>query len=344
MLRLSVVSSLFPHLPHRSHAPFRAGLAMLVVVLALLAVFRLQAPVVAVSAVGFPLLFQLYLQESDVYADLSRSVVIGIAAFGALLGWGWSQLTANPVASSFGDRLGGSRNQEQIWTVGIAIPVGGVIVMLLPIALWRLRRRADAEGLDGFVLGSAAALAFAAAATVTRLAPQLKAGLVAHGRPVQGLLVEAGLQGVTVPLTAACAGGLFGAALWVSRRDPVHPGRILTSPVVAAAVIVALYAGLGLIDLWQPAEVGLFGLHAAVCVLLLIGLRLGMHAMLLHEHHPPVPGPPAFCQQCLNLVPQMPFCPHCGVARRATSRSSRAALRLDRTVEILDPTSRGDLP
>lgn len=330
VLRFSDVTTLFPHLPHRSHAPFRAGLALLAVLLAALAALRLQAPMVAVSAVGLPLLFQLHLHETDVYTDLSRLVIIGSAGCGAVLGWGWSELSAGEVTRAVAVGLAG-HGSSQIWLAGIAIPIAGAVVMLLPIVVLRLRRRADAEGLDGFLLGSAAALGFAAAATVTRLAPQLHTGLVAHGRPLLSLLVEAGLQGVTVPLTAACAGGLFGATLLVRRRDPVHRGRILTSPALAVVVILALYACLGLVDLWQPAELGLFALHAAVAAVLLLALRLGIHGVLLHEHHRFRPGTPIVCQHCLHLVPEMPFCPQCGVAGRATSRTARSALRLPAT-------------
>ena len=78
LLRVSVISSLFPHLPHRSRATFRVGLAALVIVLIVLALLRWQAPLIGLSALGFLLLFQLYLQEYDVYRDLPvRALVAG---------------------------------------------------------------------------------------------------------------------------------------------------------------------------------------------------------------------------------------------------------------------------
>ena len=43
-------------------------------------------------------------------------------------------------------------------------------------------------------------------------------------------MVEALLQGGTVPITAASVGGVFGAALWVRRRSQVHFGRWLAAP------------------------------------------------------------------------------------------------------------------
>ena len=68
--------------------------------------------------------------------------------------------------------------------------------------------------------------AFTAAATVTLLAPQLAAGLVADDRSLEGLIVEAGIQGVAMPLVSAAVGGMFGVALWFSRpADASHRQR-----------------------------------------------------------------------------------------------------------------------
>ena len=61
VLRLSVASSLFPHLPHRSRTPFRMGLAVLFLALIAFALLRWQAPLIVVSALGLPLVFLLYL-------------------------------------------------------------------------------------------------------------------------------------------------------------------------------------------------------------------------------------------------------------------------------------------
>ena len=66
VVRLSVASSLFPHLPHRSRTAFRAGLAVLFLLLIALALLRWQAPMIAISALGLPLVFLLYLYEADV--------------------------------------------------------------------------------------------------------------------------------------------------------------------------------------------------------------------------------------------------------------------------------------
>ena len=74
------------------------------------------------------------------------------------------------------------------------------------------------------MIGALGALTFTAAATLTRLAPQFATGLVTR-RPISGLIVEAGIRGVAVPLTAAAVGGLIGAALWftAAHEHPANP-------------------------------------------------------------------------------------------------------------------------
>jgi len=65
VVRLSVASSLFPHLPQRSLAVFRAGLAVIFLLLIALGLLRWQAPMIAISAIALPLVFVLYLYEAD---------------------------------------------------------------------------------------------------------------------------------------------------------------------------------------------------------------------------------------------------------------------------------------
>src|SRR4051812_39654881 len=71
VLRLSVVSTLFPRLPSRCVSAFRLGLAALLAVLVVCALLRWQPPLIALSTVGLPLVFLTYLRLSDVYYDLS---------------------------------------------------------------------------------------------------------------------------------------------------------------------------------------------------------------------------------------------------------------------------------
>jgi hypothetical protein len=324
VLRVAVVSSLFPHLPHRSRTPFRVALVLLVAALIVLAGFRLQAPMIAVAAIGVPLLFMLYLTESDVYEDLPNPLLILGVLLGAGLGVAWALATEDEVRVAVAGSLFGGPDASDWWISGVLIPIAGAVLMLVPVVVIRFIRPPHLhESMDGFLLGSIGALAFTAASTITRLAPQLKTGVIAHHRPLDGIVVEALLQGGAVPLTAAGVGGVVGATLWVRRRDAVHAGRWLTAPLMVVPAVLALYLVLGLIDVWQPRQLVLLGLHLLGAVVALIVLRYGVHAVLLHEEHEVTIGVPRVCPHCEQVVPAMPFCPHCGYAMRASSRKHR---------------------
>jgi RsiW-degrading membrane proteinase PrsW (M82 family) len=330
VLRLSIVSTLFPHLPHRSRAPFRVAVVVLIVGLVVLAALRLQAPMIAVAALGVPLVFQLYLQECDVYEDLPLKLLGVAALLGAALGYGWAALTDHRVTDATAGSLLGSGSAGDFWLDGVLIPAVGGLLLLVPAAVaFAMKPPHIDESLDGFLIGSLGAVAFTAASTITRLAPQLKTGIVAHGRPVESIVVEALLQGGTVPITAASIGGIVGAALWVRRRSQSgHLGRWLATARVMVPVAIVLYAVLGVIDYEQPPQATLLALHIAVAIAALLLLRYGLHAVLLHEEHEVQIGAPRVCPHCEQVVPAMPFCPHCGFAHRASSRAARARLEL----------------
>jgi hypothetical protein len=93
-------------------------------------------------------------------------------------------------------------------------------------------------------------------------------------------------------------------------------------------ISIVLYAVLGIIDYEQPPQATLLGLHIVVAIAALLLLRYGLHAVLLHEEHEVHVGPPRVCPHCEHVVPSMPFCPHCGFAHRASSRSARTRLDL----------------
>jgi hypothetical protein len=219
--------------------------------------------------------------------------------------------------------------------MGILIPFGGVILMLMPAVIVRLLRPRPREALDGFMIGAFGALMFSAAATLTRLAPQFGTGVVSK-RPMESLLVEAGIRGVAVPLTAAAAGGLIGAALWFTRpasKQDQHPGVVRAALVGFAVAVLVVYVGLGLIDVAHFPQVLMLVLYLALAAVALLLLRVGVHLALLHEAHDEIRAEePLLCPHCGHVVPDMAFCPACGVATRASSRSSRKARREARPV------------
>jgi hypothetical protein len=328
VLRLSVASSLFPHLPHASRAPFRAGLAVVSLALVAFGLLRWQAPLIAVSALGFPLLFLLYLHEADVRRDLPIRRLVLVAVLGVGLGVGWALLTGAMVAHFYDVAMSEGTSERTSILEGLVIPMGGAVLMLVPAVVVRLLRPATRESLDGLVIGALSAIAFTAAATLTRLAPQFATGPTAGDQPVSGLLAEAGIQGIAMPLTAAAAGGLVGVALWFTRPADSHRRPAIVLLASSLLVVLALYIALGLTDVASFANGLHFGLHLLVAVFAVLALRIGLQAALLHEAHDEMtPAAQVLCPHCDHVVPDTAFCAHCGVATRAASRSARASRR-----------------
>ncbi|MEU0495469.1 zinc ribbon domain-containing protein [Mycobacterium sp. NPDC006124] len=338
LFRPNLVSSLFPHLSPSSRMPFLVGLGVILVALLATSVFRLPAALITVAALGLPLLFLIYLQESDVYDDVPTATLVTTAGLGIGLGVGWVLLTGAVVAQAYDVGLGMGIAGSRILRDGLGVPIGGVVLMLVPVLLVRLFRPGSRESLDGFAIGALGALMFTAAAQMTRLSPQFAGGMIARSRPMNGLIVEAGIRGVAVPLTAAAVGGLIGTALWFTRpENKKHQHRNYVRLVVAvfALVVLVLYAGLGLVDVARMPQLFQLALHLGVAAAALLALRIGLHLALLHEDHDEIRSDqPLLCTHCGHVVPDMAFCVACGAATRASSRSSRQARRDIRPVRV----------
>ncbi|MGZ6780291.1 MAG: zinc ribbon domain-containing protein, partial [Mycobacterium sp.] len=302
----------------RSRAAFRTVLAVVFLLLIALGFLRWQSPLIAVSALGLPLVFLLYLYEADIHRDFTFRSLVPTVLLGVGLGIGWALATGSLVSDLYDVSLADAESRRLASLVGIAVPVGGAILMLVPAVLMRLVRPTR-KALDGFVIGALGAIAFTAGATLTRVAPQFATGVMAGDRPTSVLLVQAGVQGVAVPLTAAATGGLVGAALWFGRRS------VVVSSVLAA---LAIYALVGVTEVAPMLEGLHLGAHLMVAVIALLALRIGLQYCLLHEDHDERdPSRPVLCPHCEHVVPDMAFCPNCGVAAEASSRVSRTARR-----------------
>jgi len=341
VLRPYISSALFPHLPSRARRPFRATLVIAVAGLIAAAILRLPALGITVGALGLPLLFLLYLRASAADRDLPRAS-LGIAAvIGVLLGTLWVLASGHVVARNYGLPMAVGLALHHLLREGVAIPAVGITLMVIPPLLVRLVRPGSREALDGFLIGALSALSFAAAATLTRLAPQLATGIFAHARPFRGLLVEAVLAGITVPLSAAAAGGMIGIALWF-RAPRGHQGRVRAVLLLVAAAGLLAHAAVGVIDIIGVAQVPMVVAHLVITIVMLLGLRLSMQLALLHEAHDRIAADqPVLCPHCDHVVPDMAFCPACGAATRAASQQSR---RLRRGVLRPQPENAGGYP
>ncbi len=327
VLRPYLASSLFPQLPSGSRRPFRV--IFLIAAGALLAAALLRMPAIGIAAAAFalPLLFLTYLRASGADRDMPRSWLTLSALLGLLLGIAWVLISGAVVARTYGVPVSVGLASHQVWQAGFGPPAFGMALMVLPTVVIRLLRPRSRDSLDGFMIGALGALAFAAAATLTRLAPQLVTGFVTHARPADGLLVEAVLCGVTVPISAAAAGGMAGIALWF-RRGRGHSGRVgLVLGLLAVAGLLA-HGVLGVIDTARLADLPMAAAHVVIMVGELLALRLALQLALLHEQHDPIePDRPLLCTHCEHVVPDMAFCPACGAATQSSSRESRRERR-----------------
>ena len=331
LLRPNIVSSLFPHLSPSSRLPFLLGLGVILAALIATTLLRLPAALITVAALGLPLLFLIYLQESDVFDDVPTSTLVATAGLGIGLGVGWVLWTGAMVAQAYDVGLGTGIAGSRLLRDGLGVPIGGLLLMIVPVVLVRLFRPGEREALDGFAIGALGALLFTAAAQMTRLAPQFAGGMIARGRPMSGLFVEAGIRGVAVPLTAAAVGGLIGTALWFIRPENKrhqHRNYVRLILGVFSLTVMAMYGGLGLVDVARLPQLLQLTLHLFVAGAALMALRVGLHLALLHEAHDEVDdGEPLLCTQCGMVVPDQPFCAFCGASMRASSRSSRQTRR-----------------
>jgi len=320
-------SAMFPHLPGRSRTPLRATLLVGVLALAVSVAVKLPAAGIAVSALGLPLVFLLYLHVSSLDRDIARMSLVLTAALGAALGAGWMLLTGGLVARSYNVSISAGLALHHLMGAGVGIPATGMTLMLLPAVVLRFTRRGTRESLDGFAIGALGALVFTAAATLARLAPQFTTGLFAHARPVQGLIVEVVMTGVTIPVTAAAAGGVAGILLWFAPGGP-HGRRVRLLLALLTAAVVLVHTVVGVVDIVGLPEIVMLAIHLSAAVLAVLALRVALQLALLHEAHDPIrQDQPLLCIQCEMVVPDMAFCPACGAATRASTRTSRSRRR-----------------
>lgn len=316
---LSIITTLFPHLPHRRGGPFRLALiagAALVFVLAALHLFAL-ATVAAVLVL--PVLYLMYLYEVEIYETEPWLVIGATMVIGALLGVAFTTITGNALSqlSLTGD------TETAFVLAGVAIPLVAQLLMLAgPFFLYLFRGRFR-EPLDGLTFGAASALGFSLASSLTQFWPVLAGPLVATGSPVDWAvrLTEAGLL---VELVNASTTALIAAALWLHRYDRRRSGRPFQSSLLAAVVVAfGIQVVLGMIGFAAQDLAVDVAIQAVAAAALLLYLRLVIHDALMVEGAEHEIGPDSLCPECHRVVPTMAFCPACGAARAAASKHGR---------------------
>jgi MFS family permease len=315
VVQLSVISTLFPHLPHRHSHAFRRALGAGLVLVVLLAALGLYAAATLSAALVLPILYLLYLYDVEVYEHEPVSVVAATFVVGAALGVAGTLLSnrlldgsgfANPSVAS-------------VLVGGVLVPVIGQVLMVLgPLLL--LNRRHFNESLDGLAFGVSSAFGYSMAMMLVVLGPAITSTPLAASPLDWGTrIVREGFFVFTVNAAATAA---ITASLWLARHQRNrnrHQHWIRGLPaIIIAAFIFQILLGVGsslLTDLLQETAVWAVG-----AVIGLLWLRFVIHNALLEEGDTFAVGADAVCSECHHVVPTMLFCPHCGVARSASPK------------------------
>ncbi len=321
VLHLRVVSTLFPHLPHRRTAPFQIALIVAAALLLVLGVLRLTGPSVAAASIAVPILYLVYLYEVEVYEDEPVRVIGSTFLLGLLLGIPWSIFVGPIITRAYTDNEILGFDWSRTLTAGVLLPLIAQLLMLSGALVLYLTRRFD-EALDGFTFGAATALGFTLAVTFVNLLPEVSTGFVSRASS-QTSAIDVLQRGLLLPVLNASTTGLIGGALWLRRRRvrPLAAHGWTTKLVTAILVAVIVQVALGLVDI-SFHDLGLtLAALVGLALLLLLAVRIALHHMLLAEAVEVQIGPDTPCFHCYRIVPRMAFCPHCGIATRATPKS-----------------------
>jgi RsiW-degrading membrane proteinase PrsW (M82 family) len=312
--RTAVITTLFPHLPHRQVHIFREVLVIGVAVVLLLAALRLVAPATLVSVLLLPVLYLLYLYESEVYEDEPIQVLLLTIVAGGVLGFLYFVI-ANHLTTT---QLSGTVQGPLV--TGVLLPVIAQLLMLAGPLVLLTRAKFD-ETLDGLTFAVASALGFTLVAVIASSWPFFTAPLV-HGIAADDVL-RILRTGVVASVVNAGTTGIIAAALW--RRAPGHAGRAgwVTPVGVIAGFVVQVV--LGVVGYYTPDPLSLLILWLVIGAALLVAVRVVLHAALLEEAGKHAIGPLAPCGECHRMVQTMAFCPNCGAARLAAPKHARHA-------------------
>jgi RsiW-degrading membrane proteinase PrsW (M82 family)/RNA polymerase subunit RPABC4/transcription elongation factor Spt4 len=313
---LAIVTTLFPHLPHRRGAPFRLALVAGGATVLLLAALHLFAPATVAAVCVLPLLYLVYLYEVEIYETEPWVVIGATMVVGAILGIAFNSV----LGGSLSQRLMTADQGSALVLAAIVIPIVSQALMLTgPLFLFQLRRRFR-EPLDGLTFGAASALGFTLASSLAAFWPLLAGPMVASGSTLDWAL-RLTRVGLLTMLVNACTTSLATAAIWLHRYDRRRAGRPWRTTVPAAlgvAFVTQVVLG-SLVFFLHDLILQVLVLVLAAAALLLY-VRLVIHDALLVEGAEHDIGPDSMCPECHRIVPTMAFCPACGAARSAAPK------------------------
>ncbi|MFI5337753.1 MAG: PrsW family glutamic-type intramembrane protease [Opitutales bacterium] len=325
MFHPGIVSTLFPHLPHRRSAPFRLALLAGAALLLVFGLTGVTAAGIAAACLIMPALYLIYLYEAEVYEDEPELVIGATLLTGIVLGLIWTNLTSSYITTTVVLNSFSAAPAGREIVAGVLIPLGAATLMLVGPAILYFRHYDEA--MDGFAFGAASGLGFTLATNLVDLWPQLSQGLTNSHATFDGALTILA-RGILLPFIAASATGVVAAAFWVrkGRRRSTATHRWTASPLIVVVVMAGMWIGLGLINISISSITTVVAIYTVVAVILLLAVRVSLHHMLLAEAVEVPIGPPNICFHCHYEVPRMAFCPHCGIATRSTPKHGHGRL------------------
>jgi ribosomal protein L32 len=319
VLRPTIVSTIFPKLPHSSMRAFRSCLALGAATVLVLGLAKLYPVALIAAAVMLPALVVIYMFDVNVFEDTSLAVVIGTVLWGLVTGI-VTALLAKSLSPS-GTEVFTNQQGGLVLVRGVLIPLLSVALILAgPSALLRFPRFCTV--LDGATFGAASASAFIGAEVIVQALSALSNGLRPPGSVIPWL-VQLAITAVALPLVTMAAMAAAAGTLWLKYRAPVRDrsalGRLgsvnVALPLGAVVVIVA-----ALVQTTLPSGLALV-IVAALAVLSLLGLRQVIHVGLLEEALLIEDAPTITCANCGHRTRKGRFCEYCGIALAALPAS-----------------------
>ncbi|GAC1570967.1 MAG: hypothetical protein NVS3B18_03700 [Candidatus Dormibacteria bacterium] len=307
----ALVSTLLPHAGDRHGLPFRLALLVGGLVLLVLVASGLIVVAIPLAIVLIPAIYLVTLRRAEVY-EKEPAGLMAAAGAGGLIG---GLVLSGVVRKLIDPAPDGGLDIGALVVLVLLVPLLQEVIKLLPAAAF-LRNRHLGDTVDGLTLGVCAGLGFAVGEALISLGPAVVA--LPLRVPVAGWYAPVLEAAVLVPLMHATCAGILAGALWALRQH-----RVSALEWCAAAVALVGHVGFAALAHLDRSSTAIQLLvllgQAALVVVLLLTMRLVLHAALLEEaaglglHR-------LRCHHCEREVVAGAFCPSCGASTARTAR------------------------
>jgi RsiW-degrading membrane proteinase PrsW (M82 family) len=312
----SVLSTLLPHLGHRTIHGFRWAFIIGLAAIVLLVATGLIVAALLASIFLVPTLYIVYLYEAQVYRD-EPAVVLGATLIGGIVLGLIVTIVADHV---IGVSLRSSSGPIIGYTV--VLPIIQLIVMPIPALVLRVLPQFG-ETIDGLVFGVTAGLGFAMAEGLVNYSSVI-ADQGVHTDSASWIYPMVALA-VLVPLIHGSASGAITATLWRRTRRGTARWVSLVGIPIAVVAVVAFYAGAQVLVSHDTAPLVVLLYQSAIVLILIVYIRQLVHFSLLEEARD-LGYRAVVCAHCHHHVMAAGFCPSCGSALSASPRRDTGAV------------------